>query len=252
MSGRVLLRRLLFPPRCAYCGVLLDGIERKEPRALCKSCLVGWDTHKNALCDCCGGPVSECEKSLSVMARHGVYTLLKLVQYDPQKPNEIANRVIFKLKDQDSAELQAFLAAELVPAIQRQLTMLGQTPENTVLVWAPRSKKALRECGFDQSRGICNALARELCIKKPVRMVRRTGGGVQKMLGKEQRAHNAFAAFEAIPEHCAVLKGKCVILVDDVVTTGATLSAVAAKIRPYKPAHVIAACIAVDLPPERR
>jgi predicted amidophosphoribosyltransferase len=48
------------------------------------------------------------------------------------------------------------------------------------------------------------------------------------------------------------LKGKCVILVDDVVTTGSTLSAVAAKIKPYKPGHVIGVCIAVDIPPERR
>ena len=83
-------------------------------------------------------------------------------------------------------------------------------------------------------------------------MVRRTGGGTQKLLGSEQRAKNAFAAFEAIPENCAALKGKCVILVDDVVTTGATLSAVAAKIKPFKPAHLIGACIAVDVPPERR
>ena len=75
---------------------------------------------------------------------------------------------------------------------------------------------------------------------------------MQKMLGQEQRAKNAFAAYEAVPKHCANLKGKCVILIDDVVTTGSTLSAVAAKIKPYKPAHIIAACVAVDIPPEQR
>lgn len=252
MSARQALRRLLFPPRCACCGELIDGAYKAQPLALCKTCAVGWDAQKNALCHCCGYPVVDCENSVPMLARHGVDTLVKLVEYDPQKPNEVGNRLIFKLKDKESAELHAYLARELAPKIQKQLIKLGQTPENTVLVWAPRSIRARRDRGFDQSRGLCIALARELGLHKPVQMVRRTGGSVQKMLGQEQRAKNAFAAFEAVPEHCATLKGKCVILVDDVVTTGATLSAVAAKIKPYKPAHLIGACVAVDIPPERR
>ncbi len=252
MSAGKTLRRLLFPPRCASCGVLLDRAEGAQPRALCKACAVKWDAQKNALCHCCGYPVSDCKNSVPMLTRHGVNTLVKLVEYDPQKQGEVGNRVIFKLKDKESAELQAYLAHELAPKIAQQLVSLGQTPENTVLVWAPRSKRSLRDRGFDQSKGLCTYLARELGMPKPTQAVRRTGGGVQKMLGSEQRARNAFAAFEAVPEHCATLKGKCVVLIDDVVTTGSTLSAVAAKIKPYKPAHILAACIAVDVPPERR
>ncbi len=252
MSAGVVLRRLLYPPRCASCGVLLGGADRDVPLALCQACKVKWDSHKNALCHCCGYPVADCKRSVPMLARHGVDTLLKLTEYDPQKPQSVASRVIFKLKDKESAELQAHLARELAPKIEEQLVRLGQTRENTVLVWAPRSKKSLRERGFDQSKGLCKALARELDMPKPTQMVRRTGGSVQKMLGGEQRAKNAFAAFEAVPKHCASLKGKCVILVDDVVTTGSTLSAVAAKIKPYKPGHIIAACVAVDVPPTER
>ena len=252
MSAGVVLRRLLYPPRCAACGVLLDRADKDVPLALCKACAVKWDGHKNALCHCCGYPVSDCKKSVPMLARHGVDTLVKLTEYDPQKPQSVASRIIFKLKDKESAELHGFLAAELAPMIEQQLLLLGQTRENTMLVWAPRSKKALRQSGFDQSKGVCTALARALGLPKPVQLIRRTGGRVQKMLGQEQRAKNAFAAFEAIPEHCAVLKGKCVILVDDVVTTGSTLSACAAKLKPYKPAHIIAACIAVDVPSQQR
>ena len=252
MSAWVALRRLFFPPRCSACGVLTDRAQQTQPLALCKACAVNWDAHKNALCHCCGYPVADCKRSVPMLARHGVDTLVKLTEYDPQKPASVASRMIFKLKDKESAELHAYLARELAPKIKEQLVRLGQTPENCVLVWAPRSKRALRERGFDQSKGLCVALARELGMPKPAQMVRRTGGGVQKMLGGEQRAKNAFAAFEAVPEHCASLKGKCVILVDDVVTTGSTLSAVAAKIKPYKPAHILAACVAIDIPPERR
>ena len=248
MSAGRTLRRLLFPPRCAACGALIGGADRKEPLALCKACLVKWDAHKNALCHCCGYPVADCTRPISTMPRHGMDTLIKLVEYEPQKRAGVSNRVIFKLKDKDSAELQAFLAAELVPAIQKQLTVLGQTPANTVLVWAPRSKKAMRESGHDQSHKLCLALARALGLPKPEQMIRRTGNGIQKKLDREQRAKNAFSAFEAVPKHCAELKGKCVLLVDDVVTTGATLSACAAKLRPYKPATVIGVCVATDAP----
>ena len=243
------LRRLLFPPRCASCGVLLDDAHNPAPRALCGECLVKWDAQKNELCHCCGYPASDCTKPVPMMPRHGIEKLVRLAEYQPQR-SCVGNRMIFKLKDKESAELQAFLAAELAPMIKKQLLILGQTPENTVLVWAPRSKRAERERGFDQSRGLCKALARELGVQKPVRLIRRAGGRVQKMLGQAQRRKNAFSAFEAVPEHCAALKGKCVILVDDVVTTGATLSACAAKLRPYKPAVIIAACVAVDVPSE--
>jgi predicted amidophosphoribosyltransferase len=77
-------------------------------------------------------------------------------------------------------------------------------------------------------------------------MVRRTGGSVQKMLGQEQRAKNAFAAFEAVPKHCADLKGKCVILVDDVVTTGAGLSECARILYGCGAKRVLCVAIAAD------
>ena len=247
MSMRT-LRRLLFPPRCAACGELLDGMHRPVPRALCKDCAVRWDEAKNRPCHCCGYPITDCTASPAMPSRHGVKTLLRLVEYVPDRRFEISNRVIFKLKDQDSIELQEFLAAELVPLIEKQLLMLGQTPENTVFVWAPRSVRAERSIGHDQSKRLCYALCRAMGMPKPKCMIRRTGGRVQKKLGQTERRKNAFGAFEAVEKNCAALKGKCVVLVDDVVTTGSTLSACAAKLKPYGPAVVIAACIAVDTP----
>ena len=243
-----ILRRLLFPPRCAACGQLLDDAFSAAPRALCAPCLVKWDAQKQALCHCCGEPVTDCKHPVNAMSKHGIGTLIKLVEYEPQKRSGVGNRVVFLLKDRDNAELQAFLAAELAPSIYKQLAELGHTPADAVLVWAPRSKRAERERGFDQSKRLCTSLARELGMPKPVQMIRRTGGRVQKMLGEEQRRKNAFSSFEAIPKHCTDLKGKCVVLVDDVVTTGSTLSACAAKLKPYKPATVIGVCVATDAP----
>lgn len=245
------LRRLLFPPRCAACGVLLEALADQSPRALCPACAIEWDRAKNTPCHCCGMPAMDCIQPAVMMPRHGVHTLIRLTEYFPEKKNAVQSRVIFKLKDRDNLELQEYLAVELVPLLQKQLLALGQTCENAVLVWAPRSVEAERRVGHDQSKRLCYALARVMGMPKPVAMIRRTGGGVQKQLGQSGRRKNAFSAFRAVPERCEAIKGKCVILVDDVVTTGATLSACAAKLRPYKPAHIIAACIAVDVPTEK-
>lgn len=247
-----LLRRLFFPPKCAGCGELIENVQEASPRALCKNCAVKWDQAKNQPCHCCGLPVMDCTTVPAMPARHGVQALLRLTEYVPDRAYEISGRVIFKLKDRDNVELQDFLAAELVPLIQKQLLLLGQTSENTVFVWAPRSVQSERRVGHDQSKRLCYALCRALGKQKPQCMLRRTGGGVQKMLRQTERRKNAFAAFEAVEKNCASLKGKCVVLVDDVVTSGATLSACAAKLKPYKPAYLIGACIAVDVPPEQR
>lgn len=242
------LRRLLFPPRCAACGVLLEALTDTLPRALCTECAIEWDRAKNTPCHCCGMPVMDCIHPPVMTPRHGVHTLIRLVEYLPDKKNTVQSRVIFKLKDRDNLELQEYLAAELVPLIKKQLLVLGQTSENSVLVWAPRSAEAERRVGHDQSKRLCYALARAMEMPKPVPMICRTGGGVQKQLGQTGRRKNAFSAFRAVPKNCEDIKDKCVILVDDVVTTGATLSACAAKLRPYKPAVMIAVCIAVDVP----
>lgn len=247
MSMRT-IRRLFFPPKCAACGELLDALRDSAPKALCKDCLVKWDQAKNRPCKCCGFPVMDCTTSPAMPSRHGVGTLIRLVEYVPDKQYGISNRVIFKLKDQDSIELQDYLASELAPLIEKQLLMLGQTPENTVFVWAPRSVQTERRVGHDQSKRLCYALCRAFDKKKPLCMLRRAGGRVQKQLGQTERRKNAFSAFEAVEKNCTSLKGKCVVLVDDVVTTGATLSACAAKLKPYGPAVIIAACIGVDAP----
>lgn len=245
------LRRLLFPPVCAACGVLLEAHADRSPCALCSACAVEWDRAKNTPCHCCGMPVMDCTNPPVMAPRHGVHTLLRLVEYYPDKKNAVPSRVIFKLKDRDCIELQEYLAAELVPLIRKQLLSMGQTPENTVLVWAPRSVATVRRVGHDQSKRLCYALARAMGLPRPVPMICRTGGGVQKKLGQTDRRKNAFSAFRAVPKHCREIQGRCVILVDDVVTTGATLSACAAKLRPYKPAHIMAVCVAVDVPTDR-
>lgn len=88
----------------------------------------------------------------------------------------------------------------------------------------------------------------------PVRPVLRVTRGMQpqKTLSKEERFRNVRGAYAAKPG--ADLTGQRVLLVDDIITTGATVSACALALQLAGAAEVAALCLAADeeLPKEKR
>ena len=86
-----------------------------------------------------------------------------------------------------------------------------------VVTWAPTSAARRRQRGYDQARALAVAVARALGVRcSPA--LRRTGGGSQTGL---DRAHR----LEGPRYECPRPPGRRALLVDDVRTTGATLSA---------------------------
>lgn len=95
----------------------------------------------------------------------------------------------------------------------------GQTPD--VIIPAPLHRKRLLWRGYNQSGELCRLLARRL--ERPVvanGLIRTRHTRPQTRLGLVERRENIKGAFEADP---ALVRGKTVLLVDDVYTTGATL-----------------------------
>jgi len=100
-------------------------------------------------------------------------------------------------------------------------------PPNAVIdlvTWAPASTERTRAHGVDHAQLLARAVARR--IGRPVRgLLVRSGGSAQTgALLDDRRRGPALRA-------CAPLRGAHVLVVDDVATTGATLTAAAAALR---------------------
>lgn len=103
--------------------------------------------------------------------------------------------------------------------------------ERTALVPVPLSPPRLRERGFNQSELLARPLAKRWSI--PVWtdvLVRARATETQTRLTPQQRRHNVSGAFTAAPAAAGRLRRAHVVLVDDVVTTAATLNACAAAL----------------------
>ena len=123
----------------------------------------------------------------------------------------VAARVIRTLKEDGRTALARPLATAATGAIER---VRAHAPADTLFVPVPSSRSAFRRRGF---RPVELLMARaSLPVSRSLRLTRMTAD--QRRLDVAARAANVSGAF-----HANRVAGRDVIVVDDVVTTGATL-----------------------------
>jgi ComF family protein len=103
--------------------------------------------------------------------------------------------------------------------------------ERAALVPVPLARTRERERGFNQSALLARALGARWGLPVHERAVERTRvTASQTRLTPGERRGNVSGAFRVAPGAGAALRGAHVVLVDDVVTTGATMNACAAAL----------------------
>jgi len=93
-----------------------------------------------------------------------------------------------------------------------------------LIAWAPAHHTRRRERGFDQAEDLARVMAARLTLPVAACLERRQRTTAQHALGQTERADNTAGAFVATPALRDGLRGRWIVIVDDIMTTGATLS----------------------------
>lgn len=201
-----LLWDLLFPRKCLSCG-------RIYPLVLCPDCLRELKPYLGKTCSICGAPL-EGKGKLCPYCSTSPPPFTKAVFYGLYEGK--IEEVILRFKFQDHPALAIPLGQLMAQAWQKQEI------EADIVTSVPLSKRRLRLRGYNQAELLAKTIAHGLGLPYQELLVRKRHVKEQSRLKREERLTNVLGAFAPIDG--LDLGGKRVLLVDDVLTTGATTS----------------------------
>ena len=109
----------------------------------------------------------------------------------------------------------------------------------TCLLPMPLSDQRLRERGYNQALLLARSLRQGLKIPLPVHWLQKwRDTPAQSELARDERLRNVAGSFSLAPSHRHRLRNARVVLVDDVMTTGASLQAACQVLRHAGVAHI--------------
>lgn len=201
-------REVLDGAKFSLCGTCLKELDVIDGRT-CLKC--GDKLNADVLlCDRCNGTEFHFDKNYS------------LVRYD-----DISGRIIKRFK-YSSRKYYAKYIAELMT----QNTKIFESID--YLTFVPIGEKRRRERGFNQAEEIAREISK-LTGKEVVEILRKVGNEKhQAGLSQKERMENLKDSFVLVDESIELLKGKTILIIDDVFTTGATLSECAKVIKSIK------------------
>jgi len=220
---------LLFPPRCVACGAAAGAAH-----GVCVPCFEHLRFIESPQCACCGLPFEfdpQMEDALcgACLLERPAYRKARAVfSYD-----EVSRRMITQFKYSDRAER----AHSYAPWLAR--TGVALIAESEVLIPVPLHLWRMLQRRYNQAALLAYSLSDYCGLPVwPDALLRVRHTPPQASLDRAARLENVKTAFAANPAYADALAGKRVLLIDDVMTTGATIVACTRTLLSAKVAQV--------------
>lgn len=209
------------PPVCLDCRVPLASHD-----ALCVSCWSGIDFIRPPVCDRFGIPMPFDPGGTSVSAA----ALSDPPDYDRARAvaryDGAMRRLVHDFKYRDRMELREILSGWLFNA---GTDLLGDAE---VVIPIPLSRSRLIWRRFNQSAVLAQAIAgRSGAAFEPLALIRTRATRSQVGLSRAERRKNVSGAFLVPAAMLDVVGGRKVVVIDDIITTGATAGAAARALK---------------------
>jgi ComF family protein len=218
---------IVFPPVCGGC--------EKVGSRWCAECQQRVKILRGTLCEVCGLPQDKADICKTCRADRPRFRALRAwaVYEDPVK------KALHKLKYRRDIALGDALAAHMAQFVKELNWYVD------VIVPIPLGRQRYKERGYNQVGMIAKPLALALDIEfAPKALMRRKETRTQVGLTRQERRENVHEAFQA----GAGVRGKNILVLDDVSTTGSTLSSSAEALFSSGAKDVFALTVARALP----
>ena len=201
---------LIFPPKCPFCGEIL---EHKMP--VCAGCFEALPFIGEKACQKCGTALGEFSHDLCRVCRNTKRYFDKVLVPLEYSDDARASIVRFKHYSHPSyAHAFAFLIADKLMRTEEFVSGFD------FITYVPQSPKSRRNRGYNQAYLLAKELSGMLSLPLVDALIRTDDGEVQKTLNARQRQENVKRCFFA---RDISLCGTA-LLIDDVFTTGSTAS----------------------------
>jgi ComF family protein len=216
-AGRVLLD-LAYPPACIACAAATA-----EPRTLCPACWTKVRFIERPYCERLGTPFTH-DLGLGALSPQAIadppaYHRARAVARYEDGP---AARMVHRLKYGDRTELARPMGLWMARAGAELLA------DAHALVPVPLHRRRLFGRRFNQAALLARAIAAHRPVAVEALALRRARATVpQVVLTRAQRAANVQGAFRVDEEARSLVAGRRLVLIDDVMTSGATIDAAA-------------------------
>jgi len=233
------LASVLFPGPCRICACALTNASRIP---VCERCLAGFERIVEPMCAGCGRPF---DSNVALEAIEPQCRLCRANFYAFDRARSFAtyddtlSEAIVLLKYEEVGRLGGWFAARLAEIVE-------QSPGDwraDVVVPVPLHRERQRERGYNQAELIARPLAKRLKLKLDAAILVRTKPRpAQLVLSRSEHWKSVRGAYAIRPG--AQVDNLRVLLVDDVLTTGATLDACARALKKAGAAAVLGLTVA--------